>query len=124
MALMTIGTHTLKRNPHQMTVIRADKSCAKVMTYTSVAFFSWGTSIIGKDIILEWPYMEGDEFDSLDTIFKADAQIVLDPNDGGSNYNIQMAALDGKYYMGGRGVTNAAKRKDVSMTLTIMSVVV
>lgn len=122
MAIITIGTHTLTRNPQKMTVIRADKACAKQMTYTSAAFFSWGTSIIGKEITLEWPYMTGDEFDALDTIFKADAAVVFDPNDGiGKTYNVEMSSFDGDYFFGGRGVTSAAKRTNVKMTLIIMS---
>lgn len=123
MAAVVIGTRTLTRDPQRMTVVRADKSCAHRQTYTSVAFFTWGTSIIGKEILLEWPVMDVAEFDALDAIFIADVAFNFTPSDGSSKvYGVNMTSFNGEYY---RGRTQAAPttRRNVRMTLLIMSIV-
>lgn len=122
MAKVVIGSRTLTNDPQTMTVVRADKQCASVQTYSNVAFFTWGTSIIGKEITLGWPFMTAAEFDALDTIFKADVAFVFNPNDGCSHtYNVNMTALDGDYLVG-RTLSAPSTRKNVKMTLLIMSV--
>jgi len=124
MANVVIGTHTCTLDPMRMTMVRADKSCAHKQTYSSVAYFSWGTTIIGKEILLEWPVMDASEFEALDTIFKADAPVTFDPNDGvtENTFTVEMTSLTGDYWRG-RGVTVSETRKNVRMTLLILAVV-
>ena len=122
MAKVVIGTQTLTRDPQRMTMLRADKSCAHKLTYTSVAFFSWGTSIIGKEIMLEWPVMDVAEFAALDAIFIADVAFNFTPSDGGGHvYSVNMTSLTGEYFLG-RTSQAPTTRKNVKMTLLIMSV--
>lgn len=124
MAKVVIGTNTCTRDPQRMTMVRKDKSCASVQTYTSVAYFSWGASLIGKEILLEWPAMDAKEFDDLQTIFEADASFTFTPNDGvtTSSYTVEMTSLDGDYWRG-RGKTTAQTRKNVKLTLLILALV-
>lgn len=122
MSNMIIGTVTLKANPSEITVIRAKKRNAAKETYNSVAYFSWGASIIGREISLKCDYMEADDFAALDAIYQADLPIVWDPQDGsGHTYNVEMTELDGEYHLG-FGVTSAVLRKNVTITLLILSV--
>lgn len=122
MANVVIGTHTCKLDPMRMTMVRADKSCASVKTYSSVAYFSWGISIIGKELLLEWFVMDADEFEELDTIFRADAPFTFEPNDGvaSKSYTVEMTSFTGDYWRG-RGVTADVTRKNVKMTLLILA---
>jgi hypothetical protein len=121
MANISIGAVTLKSNPTDLTLIRADKTCAAQQTYSSVAFFSWGASIIGKEIELLWNWMEADDFAALDALYAADAPVVFDPQDGGGKtYNVEIMALDGKYHME-FGTVSTVMRRDVTMTLLMLS---
>ena len=121
MANISIGAVTLKSNPTDLTLIRADKTCAAQKTYSSVAFFSWGASIIGKEIELLWNWMEADDFAALDVLYAADAPVVFDPQDGGGKtYNVEIMSFDGKYHME-FGTVSTVMRRDVTMTLLILS---
>jgi hypothetical protein len=122
MANMSLTGYTFAAQPNDMTPIRAERSCAKVDTYSSVGFFSWGPLLPGKEILLEWTYMPADMFVSLDTLYQADAQVVFDPQDGTSKtYNVEIIGLEGKYCLGKYGLTSSELRKDVKMKLLIIS---
>lgn len=122
MGLISIGTFTPEMNPGQMTVIRAEKKVSVVETYSSVAYFSWGTSIVGKVIEMTWNWMSGDKFNALDVLYAADAVVVFDPNDTrGLTFNVNILSLDGEYLMGGGGVSSTAIRTNVRLQLLIMS---
>ena len=125
MSKVVIGSHTCTRDPQRMTMVRAEKPNASKLTYTSVAYFSWSPTIIGKEILLEWPAMDAAEFASLDAIFQADAPITFTPNDGvtTSSYTVEMTSFTGEYWRG-RGTTVLVTRKNVKMTLLILAVVV
>lgn len=121
MANISIGGITLSHNPSEMTIVRPQKSSAEVQTYSSVAFFSWGASIIGMAVELSFSYMDSVEFDDLDDLYKADTPVVFDPQDGSSKaYNVEIKFLDGKYF---RTLEIAAGnlRKDVRIILLILS---
>lgn len=124
MANVIIGSHTCTLDPMRMTMVRADKACASVQTFDSVAYFSWGTTLIGKEILLEWPVMDASEFASLDTIFQADASFTFNPNDGvvTDTYTVEMTSFTGDYWRG-RGTTTSETRKNVKMTLLILAVI-
>lgn len=124
MSNIIIGSVTLRYNPEEMTVIRSDKYCVSKLTYSSVAFFSWGLSIVGKEILLRWSYMESDEFEDLDVLYKADNTIVFNPMDDlGKTYNVAIKGLDSKYFFR-LGVSPGQWRKDVNIVLLILSEVV
>ncbi len=121
MANISIGAVTLRHNPIRMTLVRPEKRSASSETYSSVAYFSWGTSIVGKEIDIEWSYMESDEFDDLDDLFKTDAPVVFDPQDGsGKTYNVEITRLNGEYF---RTLDFSAGhfRRNVKMTVLILS---
>ncbi len=118
---VSIGSVTLRHNPSRMTLVRPEKHSAAKETYSSVAYFSWGTSIVGKEIDLEWSYMESDEFDDLDDLFKADSPVVFNPQDGsGKTYNVEITQLDGEYF---RTLDFSAGhfRQNIKMTLLVLS---
>lgn len=121
MANIAIGTITLDHNPTKMTLVRKEKSCAAVPTYEGVAYFSWGVSIIGKKIDLDFSYVDSAIFDDLDDLFEADAPVVFDPQDGsGKTYNVEIMSLDGDYHRT-LDFTSGHFRKNVRMTLLILS---
>lgn len=117
---ITIGGLTLD-NPSKMTVIKEDRDTAFVRTYSSVAFFSWGSRIYGKTLVLQWGAMAVADFNSLHAIYITDGEVVFDPNDGtGRTFNVNLSSLVGAYHM----VTTAQTgeyRKDVELELLIMS---
>lgn len=124
MANISIGTVTLDHNPTRMTLVRQEKSCAQVQTYEGVAFFSWGASIVGKGIELEFSYVDSAIFDDLDDLYKADAAVVFNPQDGSSkSYNVEITRLDGEYHRT-LDFTSGHLRKNVRITLLILSQVV
>jgi hypothetical protein len=121
MARMSLGAYTLLQNPIEAGVIEKDKSCASVLTYTSVGYFSWGTSIIGKQVILGWNYMRSDQYASLQTLYEADVPVVFNPQDGRSRtYNVEITNLSGNYF---EKLTTPSSvfRKDARLTLLILS---
>jgi hypothetical protein len=120
MANISINAYTLIDQPNEMTPVRADRSIAYELTLSSVAFFSWGSSIVGKEITLSWNYMTATEFASLDAIYQADTEVVFDPQAGDSKtYNVQVISLDGTLVRKISGT--GAYRTDVKMVLLIMS---
>jgi hypothetical protein len=122
MSNMVLGAYTFAQHPSDIDgIMVAEKSNAWKQTYTSVAYFSWGTSIVGKSIEMSWDYMSCDQYDAIDTLFQADASVVFDPQDGSSKtYNVEIVDLTGKYHI---GLTHSEdwERMDVKMTLLILS---
>lgn len=117
MGLITLGSLTFTRNPGSMTPLEDVRFNAYVKTYSSVAHFSWGPDIVGKEIDLSWNYMENSEFSNLRTIYEADNEVILDPNDGsGKTFDVELINLNSTYFRG-RGVT--AERVDIKLTLLV-----
>lgn len=125
MANVVIGSRTLTLDPMRMTMVRKDKPQAHKQTYSSVAYFSWTPTLVGKEILLEWPVMDAAEFAALQTIYEANASFTFNPNDGvvTDTYTVEMTTFTGDYWRG-RGTTTAETRKNVKMTLLILAVVV
>lgn len=120
MSNISIDSHILTDNPNEMTPVRAAKHSAHALTYTNVAFFNWGVSIIGKEIDLKWNYMDADEFDDLDEIYQKEDPVVFDPQMGdGATYNVHVTEFDGTLFRKTSGT--GAFRTNVKMTLLIMS---
>ncbi len=121
MSNMVLGTHTFVKQPSAMTLIQKDRIVASIQTYTSVALFSWGASIVGKVIELVWPFMTTSEYTSFQTIYEADAQVVFDPKDDSSKtYNVEVLSLDAEYFIN-LSDTSGHLRRSVKMKLLIMS---
>lgn len=76
---MKLGTYTFEHLPDQFDPPRPKKSAASLETYSSVAYFSWGVSILGAEILLEWDRMTCDQFNRHDIQFQADAALTWDP---------------------------------------------
>ena len=76
---MKLGGYTFDWNPDTFTLPQPEKSTGKVKTYSSVAFFSWGLSLLGKEISLEWDWMGVDQYERLRSLFEANAPVVWDP---------------------------------------------
>ncbi len=122
MANMSLGAYTFESNPAEpLDVIKKYRSCSHVGTYSDVGFFSWGPAIKGKTITLKWSYMSLAQFDSLKTLYEADATVVFNPQDGsGKTYNVEILSFDGEYHIDMTGPI-AEYRKNISMALLIMS---
>lgn len=121
MAKMSIGGSTLTRNPSRMTAIEKDRYSAAENTFTDVAFFSWGASLIGKRISLSWGFMSITEFNTLQGLYEADATVVLNAQDGsGKSYNVEIVNFFGEYHIT-LASSGAGYRKNVQMELIIIS---
>jgi hypothetical protein len=118
---MVLGTYTFAANPNAMTLIQKEKDNASVRTYTSVAYFDWGASYAGKKLELTWDKMTAGQYDSLMALSDACEQVVFDPQDEEDlTFNVEILELTGEYHVN-LGVDDRALRKDVKMTLLIMS---
>ena len=122
MSNMSLGGYTFDSNPSDINEIMIPiKRCASIETYTSAAFFSWGASLVGKKITFSWNYMTCDMFDSLNTLYQADASVVFNPQDGSSKtWNVEIISLTGKYHLGLTHDDNDW-RSSVKMELLILS---
>jgi hypothetical protein len=118
---MILDSYTFDLLPGQMTVLKPVKDNATVQTYTDVAYFSWEPSIVGKIITLRWNAMTIAQFDSIDAIYQADAEVEFDPTSytGSDTYNVQVPKFDGAYWTG-----DIPNRLNCELELLIMSVVV
>ncbi len=76
---MKLGAYTFDWNPDVFTLPQPEKSLGKVKTYSSIAFFSWGLSLAGKEISIEWDWMGVDQYERLRTLFEGNAPEVWDP---------------------------------------------
>lgn len=117
---MQLGTYTFARLPGYMTVVQAEVVNAHKLTYSSVAYFSWGSDIIGKKIELRWAAMPAGMFDSLDAIYQADAAVVWDPTGvvGSTTYNVRAISFAAEYIPG-----QLLYRGSASLALLILSAV-
>lgn len=123
--MMSLGSYTFAVNPADLTgMFTKERKSSHVQTYSSVAFFSWGASVIGKVITLEWDYMPRTMFDSLQAVVDADYMVILNPDlESGKTYNVEIINLSGKYYQTQGNTVDAgvAYRRDVKLELVIMS---
>ena len=118
MANMELDSYTFPWNPDRWTIPKEEKFYGKVLTYTSAAFFSFGISIIGKEILLEWDWMSIDQFGALNAIFLSNEGCVWDPKDG-YIYDVEILSFDGAYF--DTTALDAPWRKNVKMVLMILS---
>jgi hypothetical protein len=102
MSNMSLGAYTFDQHPSDIDeMMKAVKRSASVETYESVAYFSWGTTLVGKTITMTWDWMSCDQYDALDTLYQADASVVFNPQDGSAaTWNVEIVSLSGKYNFG------------------------
>jgi hypothetical protein len=94
---MKLGTYTFDWLPSKMPPMVPEKRSAAVKTFSGVAYFSWGASIVGKEVQLEWDLMREAQFDSLQALFEADLPVLWDLDVAGHiNYMVEITGLDGE----------------------------
>ncbi|MHC1697784.1 MAG: hypothetical protein AB9919_06950 [Geobacteraceae bacterium] len=121
MGLISIGSWTPMANPSNIPLLRPKKPVATVETYSGAAYFSWPPLIAGQEYPLTWDFLPADEFVALDALYVADAVQVFNPNDGsGITYNVNLLDLEGEYHILRDNVATTF-RKNVKLTLLIMS---
>ena len=98
---MSISTTTFAIDPFDMTVLKNDKVCSYIKTYSSVVYYSWGSTIVGKVIDLKWNAMPSTMFDALDTLVNTDTTMIWTPNIPGSTqtYEVNLLGLEGAYFI-------------------------
>lgn len=119
---MSISTTTFAVDPSDMTIIKSDKICSYAQTYSSVAFYSWGKSIVGKEIDLKWNSMPSTQFDAIDTLIASDTTMIWTPNITGSTvtYEVNLINLDGSYFISQES-SSRFWRTNCSLKMLIMS---
>ncbi len=119
MANQFLNSYEFEWNPDRWTIPKPEKFSAHVLTYQSVGYFSFGLSIVGKEIILEWDWMTLDQWNELDMIYQSDAGCVWVPGDG-NFYNVEILNFDGAYFE--VVALDIAYRRNVKLLLMILSV--
>lgn len=115
----TLGGYTFSWNPDKFTPPIADKTIAVCDTWDSVEILDWGNSIVGKEILLEWVFMEVAQFNQLNTLYQGQASVVWNPQTGGATFNVYIVDLKHEYF----DVVDYDKpyRQNVKMLLKILS---
>ena len=104
--------------PIDMTVPRPTTNIAVMQTYTGIKLFNWGSILAGKEIDMKWDVMTKALFDSLDTVYRAGASVVFNPDlVSGAAYNVVITEFDGKLLYG----QDLVKRVDCTMKIVIES---
>jgi hypothetical protein len=116
---MILGSYTFEWNPTNYTIPKLNKSWGKVDTYSSSATFSWGTFIVGQEVEIEWKWMKEAQFDELQTLLEADAEVTWTPQTG-TTYQVEIMDLEGKLFLS--SLTDAPYRLAVRLLLVIKSV--
>lgn len=75
---MKLGNYTFVWEPDAYTIPSAKKFSAHVPTHSGVAYFSWGVSIVGKEIELEWDWMSAEQFLEIKSLYEEDLQKIWD----------------------------------------------
>lgn len=115
----TLATVTFLLNPSTMTMPEKDVDVAVKPTYSSVAYFSWASTYVGKIIDLGWGYMPSAQFESISELYRAGGEVVFDPQDGKSlTFDAFILDFKGEYHIL-LGSTNTW-RKNVKLQLLLL----
>jgi len=76
---MKLGDYTFTWTPEKWELPDEVRYSSYVKTYQGGAFFSWGTDIKGVEITLEWEFMPVAQYERLQELLRADAEVVWDP---------------------------------------------
>lgn len=118
---MILGAYTFTRNPERMTsVLEKDLTVAVVKTYSSAHRFSWPASLVGKQVTLEWDYLDTTMYNTLQSMYEADISYTFFPNGGVTNsFTVYIDSLTGTYFL--KAAPTTGFRKDVRMALSIFA---
>ena len=119
-------TYGFARNPSAMNTMNKVRFVSSVLTYSGVEVFSWGASLVGKQITLHWDYMPPTMFDMIQYYVEADQEFTWDPTGGAGTsatgtYDVQILSFDGEYFKSIPS-TSGAQRKNVNLVLLITGV--
>lgn len=118
--MMQLGATTFTQNPGKMTLPQAGKSSAAVNTYSGVAYFSWGTLLIGQILMLEWEFCPVTQYNAIHALLVADAAVNFIPGNG-TTYSVEIMKLTGSYFMD--QTATAEYRSNVKLELLILGTV-
>jgi hypothetical protein len=119
---MIIDAYSFVTLPIEMDMIDEVKYDAFVLTFTDVAYYSWGPTIKGKVITLTWGGMPTAQYETFFTKYIADASNIFDPELGDARtFNVEIIRLIGQYHMS--KLDSAPYRINCEMDLLITSVV-
>jgi hypothetical protein len=115
-----LGAYTFAWKPDQFTIPKAERRYATVETFASEVFFSYGTSILGKTVTLEWDWMSAAQFNALDALYQADLPVAWNLQVVGENiFTVEITKLDGELFeVVGYGFPH---RRKVKMELLILA---
>lgn len=122
MSNMVFGSYTLVRQPNFMTILHEDRDISYVKTHSSMHTFSWGLTMVGKEVEIRWNYMPTIQYAELLSIYQDDDSFTFDPQDDeGFTYTVQMLIFNGEYLV---HLTNTSKhmRQNIIMVLLILTV--
>ena len=119
MAKMILGTYTFDDNPSEVSdLITPVRHTANIKTYSSIAFFSWGTSMLGKEITLKWLGMTTEQYEIHESQLVDDTYLTFNPQDGnGLTFTVEMTGLRGGFHM----YSDGEYRINVEMDLLFIS---
>ena len=76
---MRLDSYTFDFKPDKWTIPRPQKFAATVKTYSGFGFFSWGLSIVGMELLLEWELLSQLQFTKLDEKLVLDTTLLFEP---------------------------------------------
>jgi len=125
MANMILGAYTFDLNPAKVSgLIQSEKASAVKRTYTDIAYFSWPSTIKGRQILLAWDFISTAQFTSIHTLYASGDTLVFDPQDGSSKtYNVEILNFEAEYFLHMED-TAGNYRRNVKLELLILSEVV
>ena len=125
MANMVLGAYTFDLNPAKVSgLIQSEKASAVKKTYTDIAYFSWPSTVKGRQVSLRWEYIPTAQFTSIHTLYASGDTLVFDPQDGSSKtYNVEVLNFEAEYFLHMEDATGNY-RKNAQLELLILSEVV
>lgn len=119
MAKMVLGSYTFEDQPTAVSDLNTpERKTAFVETYSAGAFFSWGATIVGKELELSWTQTSTAQYAAMQALYVADAAVVWNPQDGsGTTYNVEITGLHGEYWL----FLDGNYRQNVTLSLLVLS---
>jgi len=118
-------SYQFARNPNAMNTINAVRYVSSVLTYSGAEVFSWGSSLVGKKIMLHWDYMPPAMFDKIQWYVENNLGFSWDSTgaSGGTSgvsgtYDVQILSFEGEYFKRVPS-TSGEQRKNVNLLLFI-----
>ena len=120
--MQSLGNYTFGWNPDNMTMPYKDKVTAEITTHEGSQIFEWGATIVGKEITLEWSFLELPQWNGMRSKYLETGTVYIwDPDlSGGTTYNVTIKSMIGKYFR--VVMDDRALRRDVKVVLSIRSV--